>query len=81
MIKNRFITLYATKNRFITLGQNADNDISQDIAETRWIVGPLFIVVDTDSSAKVDWLQSFKQFFINVQFHILEVSLTLIALF
>ena len=30
---------------------------------------------------KVDWLQSFKQFFINVSYHILVNSLTLMALF
>ena len=29
----------------------------------------------------VDWLQSLKQFFINVSYHILLVSLTLMALF
>ena len=29
----------------------------------------------------VDWLQSFKQFFINVSYHILVASLTLMALF
>ena len=79
MTKNRIFTWYATKNRFVTLGQNADNDISPHIAETRWIVRPLFIVVDTDSSAEVGWLQSLKQFYINVPYHILEASRTLIA--
>ena len=29
----------------------------------------------------VDWLQSLKQFFINVSYHILVASLTLMALF
>ena len=29
----------------------------------------------------LDWLQSFKQFFINVPYHILVVCLTLVALF
>ena len=29
----------------------------------------------------IDWLQSLKQFFINVSYNILEVSLTLMALF
>ena len=31
--------------------------------------------------AQVDWLQSLKQFFINVSYHILVASLTLMALF
>ena len=30
---------------------------------------------------KIDWLQSLKQFFINVPYHILVASLTLMALF
>ena len=30
---------------------------------------------------KLDWLQSLKQFFINVSYHILVASLTLMALF
>ena len=30
---------------------------------------------------EVDWLQSLKQFFINVSYHILVASLTLMALF
>ena len=29
----------------------------------------------------IDWLQSFKQFFINVSYHILVASLTAMALF
>ena len=29
----------------------------------------------------IDWLQSLKQFFINVSYHILVASLTLMALF
>ena len=29
----------------------------------------------------LDWLQSFKQFFINVSYHIFVASLTLMALF
>ena len=36
------------------------------------------IVCDIDST--VDWLQSLKQFFINVSYHILVASLTLMAL-
>ena len=32
-------------------------------------------------SKMVDWLQSLKQFFINVSYHILVASLTLMALF
>ena len=32
-------------------------------------------------SEEVDWLQSLKQFFINVSYHILVASLTLMALF
>ena len=31
--------------------------------------------------AEVDWLQSLKQFFINVSYHILVASLTLVARF
>ena len=33
------------------------------------------------SHEQVDWLQSLKQFFINVSYHILVASLTLMALF
>ena len=33
------------------------------------------------STSNLDWLQSLKQFFINVSFHILVDSLTLMALF
>ena len=33
------------------------------------------------SLSSVDWLQSLKQFFINVSYHILVASLTLMALF
>ena len=32
-------------------------------------------------SKRLDWLQSLKQFFINVSYHILVASLTLMALF
>ena len=35
-----------------------------------------FVAVDSD----IDWLQSLKQFFINVSYHILVASLTLMAL-
>ena len=34
-----------------------------------------------NKSDQVDWLQSLKQFFINVSYHILVASLTLVALF
>ena len=37
-------------------------------------------VLRVDSSC-VDWLQSLKQFFINVSYHVLAASLTLTALF
>ena len=36
---------------------------------------------DRQSGEEVDWLQSLKQFFINVSYHILVASLTLMALF
>ena len=35
----------------------------------------------SQSSFGVDWLQSFKQFFINASYHILVANLTLMALF
>ena len=43
----------------------------------------LFLVSDASISHPVflDWLQSLKQFFINVSYHILVASLTLMALF
>ena len=34
-----------------------------------------------EKRSNVDWLQSLKQFFINVSYHILVASLTLMALF
>ena len=40
--------------------------------------------VNTDyytTGLTIDWLQSLKQFFINVSYHILVASLTLMALF
>ena len=37
--------------------------------------------LDDLAAAEVDWLQSLKQFFINVSYHILVVSLFLMALF
>ena len=36
---------------------------------------------DDGLSAPLDWLQSLKQFFTNVSYHILEACLTLMALF
>ena len=36
---------------------------------------------DVNDAPALDWLQSFKQFFINVLYHILVASLTLMALF
>ena len=37
--------------------------------------------VSKSTTTNVDWLQSLKQFFINVSYHILVASLTLMALF
>ena len=42
------------------------------------VVLPMFLFQSGDN---VDWLQYLKQFFINVSYHILEASLTLMALF
>ena len=35
----------------------------------------------SESGKTLDWLQSLKQFFVKVSYHILEASLTLVALF
>ena len=37
--------------------------------------------VNCNIAVELDWLQSLKQFFINVSYHILVASLTLMALF
>ena len=41
----------------------------------------LYLSVICFSGTYIDWLQSIKQFFINVSYHILVASLTLMALF
>ena len=38
-------------------------------------------ILESPNDDQVDWLQSLKQFFINVSYHILVASLTLMALF
>ena len=40
----------------------------------------MFGIAIQTTGHKVDWLQSLKQFFINVSYHILVASLTLMAL-
>ena len=40
-----------------------------------------FTIIYFVSALQLDWLQSLKQFFINVSHHILVASLTLMALF
>ena len=39
-----------------------------------------FVKISDDKSLQLDWLQSLKHFLINVSFHILVASLTLMAL-
>ena len=39
------------------------------------------LYLTSDVHLKLDWLQSLKQFFINVSYHILVASLTLMAMF
>ena len=40
-----------------------------------------FLLVSFSTGFQLDWLQSLKQFFINVSYHIFVASLTLMALF
>ena len=47
--------------------------------DIRYFFNKLFI--SNIDHKELDWLQSLKQFFINVSYHILVASLTLMALF
>ena len=48
-------------------------------AEAYW--GHYVLVFRYNVGPIIDWLQSLKQFFINVSYHVLVASLTLMALF
>ena len=56
--------------------------VLQTIILTSVKASHIFLLNVIDGSVKIlDWLQSLKQFFINVSYHILVANLTLMALF
>ena len=69
------LAIFANSLELDQAQQNIGLDVASELFDT------LNVFLNLRTVDDIDWLQSFKQFFINVPYHILVSSLTLIALF